>query len=109
MRTRGERGAAARLTRALAKDRYGLGEGQRDGWGKRDLHHDDYRLSSRAKCLRAAAKGREVEREKGERRREREREREREGERVVTTHRRVTGDSRSRENGSLRGRREREG
>lgn len=30
----------------------------RDG-GKRDLHHDDYRLSSRAKCLRAAAKGRE--------------------------------------------------
>jgi len=26
---------------------------------KRDLHHDDYRLSSRAKCLRAAAKGRE--------------------------------------------------
>lgn len=60
-RTR-SRGAAN--TRSLAKDRHGLGEGQRDGWGKRDLHHDDYRLSSRAKCLRAAAKGREVERKR---------------------------------------------
>lgn len=59
----------ARITRALRRITADLRGSEEEGWGKRDLHHDDYRLSSRAKCLRAAAKGREVER-KGERKSE---------------------------------------
>jgi len=61
VRTRAEdgepRAANARSARRIAMD----SRGERGGC-KRDLHHDDYRLSSRAKCLRAAAKGRKVER-----------------------------------------------